>query len=75
MPGLKQDGRIANDRLKSHLSQFGFAPVPCTPDLWKHATKPITLPLVVDDFGVKYIGKDNADYLIQSLHKLQRYIH
>ena len=28
MPGLKQAGRIANDRLKAHLAHFGFAPVP-----------------------------------------------
>ena len=28
MPGLKQSGRIANNRLKAHLAQFGFPPVP-----------------------------------------------
>ena len=57
MPGLKQSGRIANDRLKDHLAHFGFAPVPRTPALWKHDTKTILFSLVVDDFGVKYIGK------------------
>ena len=35
MPGLKQAGRIVNNRLKAHLSQFGFPPVPRTPALWK----------------------------------------
>ena len=70
IPGLKQAGRIANDQLKAHLAQFGFAPVPRTPTLWKHDTKPIFLSLVVDDFGVKYIGKENADHLIQALQKL-----
>ena len=65
MPGLKQSGRIANDRLKAHLSHFGFAPVPRTPALWKHTDKPITFSLIFDDFGVKYIGKENADHLIQ----------
>ena len=57
MPGLKQSGRIANDRLKAHLAKFGFAPVPRTPALWKHNIKPIWFSLVVDDFGVKYIRK------------------
>ena len=57
MPGLKQAGRIANELLKAHLAHFGFAPVPRTPELWKHATKPIIFALVVDDFGVNYIGK------------------
>ena len=67
MPVLKQDGRIANDRLKAHIAKFGFAPVPRTPALWKHDTKPIWLSLVVDNFGVKYIGKENANHLIQAL--------
>ena len=39
MPGLKQAGRIANNRLKIHLSKFGYSPVSQTPSLWKHATK------------------------------------
>ena len=70
MPSLKQAGRIANNRLKAHLANFGFPPVPRTPALWKHNTKPIWFSLVVDDFGVKYIGKENSDHLIQALQKL-----
>ena len=70
MPGLKKSGRIANDRIKSHLAHFGFAPVPRTPALWKHTTKSIIFSLAVDDFGVKYIGKENANHLIQALQKL-----
>ena len=70
VPGLKQAGRIANDRLKSHLAKFGFAPVPRNPALWKHDTKPIWFSLAIDDFSVKYIGKENADHLIQALQKL-----
>ena len=67
MPGLKQAGLISNDRLKAHLIHFSFALVPRTPALWKHATKPINCSLVIDGFGVKYIGKDNSDHLIQAL--------
>ena len=67
MPGLKQDGRIANEQLKLHLAQFVYEPVPCTPALWKHATHDITLFLVADEFGVKYIGKENDDHLIKAL--------
>ena len=68
--GLKQAGRIANDRLKIHFAKFGYSPVTRTPSLWKHATKDICFSLVVDDFGVKHVGKDTADHLIQSLKKL-----
>ena len=70
MLGLKQAGSIANDQLKAHLAHFGFAPVPITPALWKHTTKTIIFSLVVDEFGVKYISKENVDHLIQSLQIL-----
>ena len=44
-------------------------PVPHTPALWKHVTRDITFSLVADDFGVKYVGKENAYHLIQDLKK------
>ena len=53
MPGLKQAGKIANDRLKAHLAKYGYTHVPRTPALWKHATRPTIFTLVVDDFGIK----------------------
>ena len=70
MPGLKQAGRIANDRLKIHLAKFGYSPVARTPYLWKHATKDICFSLVVDNFGFKHVDKYTADHLIQALKKL-----
>jgi hypothetical protein len=41
MPGLKQAGPIASDRLTAHLAKSGYAPVARTPLLWKHATLPV----------------------------------
>ena len=41
MPGLKQDGRIANDRLNIHLANLGYSPVALTSYLLKHANKDI----------------------------------
>ena len=41
MPGLKQAGKIANDRLTIHLAKHGYHPVPRTPSLWKHETDSI----------------------------------
>ena len=66
MPGLKQEGLISNNRLTRHLARFGYTPSTKTPDLWKHLTRNISFSLVVDDFGVKYVGKENADHLISS---------
>ena len=51
MPGLKQAGRISNDRLKAHLAHFGFAPVPRTPALQTHTTKPIISPSSLTTLG------------------------
>ena len=65
MPGLKHAGRIANEGLKAHLAHFRFSLVPGTPALWKHTINIINFSLVVDNFGVNYIGKENADHLIQ----------
>ena len=67
MPGIKQAGCITNDRLKIHLTQSLYVPVPRIPSLWKHMTHDITFSLVFDDFGVKCFGKENDDHLIQSL--------
>ena len=32
-----------------------------------HDFRPISFSLIVDDFGVKYVGKENADHLINVL--------
>jgi hypothetical protein len=37
------------------------------PGLWQHDARDIAFCLVVDDFGVKYTNKDDADHLIASL--------
>ena len=70
IPGLKQSRRIVNDRLQLYLYKFGYAPVVRTPSLWKHATKNIIFSLIIDDFGVRYVGKNNANHLIQALKNL-----
>jgi len=37
------------------------------PELWYHVSRPISFTLVVDDFGVKFVGKEHADHLIASI--------
>jgi hypothetical protein len=70
MPGLKQAGRIANDRLTEHLAKYGYRPAPTTPSLWTHDTRNIHFTLIVDDFGVKYVGKEHALHLLHALRHL-----
>ena len=37
------------------------------PGFWTHATKRTTFTLSVDDFGVQYFGKTDADHLITDI--------
>ena len=70
MYGLPQAGKLAHDKLKTHLKQFGYAPCRLTPGLWRHETRDVTFTLVVDDFGVQYTNKADVEHLITSLRKL-----
>jgi hypothetical protein len=65
--GLPQAGILANKQLRRKLAPFGYQECKNTPGLWYHETRPITFTLVVDDFGVKYISKEDVDHLIVSL--------
>ena len=67
MYSLPQAGILAKNQLIRFLGNNSYSPVPHTPGLWCHAWRPITFCLVVDDFGIKYIGKEHADHLIQCL--------
>jgi hypothetical protein len=55
--GLPQAGILANKLLCKQLKRHGYHECVNTPGLWRHATRPVTFSLVIDDFGVKYVGK------------------
>jgi hypothetical protein len=67
MYGLKQAGLIANQLLEKRLAKYGFAPTKHTHGLWRHETRPIQFALVVDDFGIEYTNKADAQYLLDAL--------
>ncbi len=62
--GLPQAVILANKLLWKQLAPHGYHKYVITPGIWKHTTLPITFSLVVDDFGIKYVGKKHADHLI-----------
>ena len=66
MPGLKQAGRLARYQLTKNLARNGYAPVSHTPSLWCHHMSDLVFPLVVNDFGINYTQKVDADHLIKS---------
>ena len=67
MYGLPQAGRIASEALKPHLEKHGYYEAKHTHGLFKHKTRPVTFCLIVDDFGVKYIGEEHAKHLVSCL--------
>jgi hypothetical protein len=67
MHGLKHAGLLANQLLQQRLDPYGYYPAHHTPGLWLHKTRSIAFTLVVDDFAVKYVGKDNAHHFRNAL--------
>jgi hypothetical protein len=67
--GLPQAGILANELLQCNLAKDGYRPTTHTHGLWTHDTRPISLSLVVDDFGVKYVGREHAEQLMTYIKK------
>jgi hypothetical protein len=67
MYGLKQAALFENQLLQKRLEPYGYYPARHTTCLWLHTKKPIAFTLVVDDFGVKYVVKENAHHLCNAL--------
>jgi hypothetical protein len=67
MYGLPQAGIIAQQLLQRNLAKHGYRPVRHTHGLWKHDTRPVSFSLVVDNFGVKCVGREHAQHLIDAL--------
>jgi hypothetical protein len=46
---------------------FGYYKHVKTPGGWYHKTRPISLTLIVDNFGVKYVGQEDINHLIGAI--------
>ena len=69
MYGLPQSGLLANELLEKRLNKHGYQQRKLVLGLWKYDTWPIQFTLVVDDFGVKYVGKEHAQHLKNTLEQ------
>ena len=67
MYGFPQAGILANKLLTTQLNEYGYKPSTAIPGLWKHRWRPVWFSLVVDDFGVKYVGQQHIDHLLGAL--------
>jgi hypothetical protein len=69
MYGLPQAGILTNELLQRNLATDGYRPTTHTHGLWTHDTRPIPFSLVVDDFGVKYVGREHVEHLMACIKK------
>ena len=67
MYGLPQAGIIAQQLLEKRLNAQGYFQSAITAGFWTHKWRPISFALTVDDFGVKYVGREHAEHLISVL--------
>jgi hypothetical protein len=65
--GLPLAEILANKLLQKCLAPHGYYECKNTPGFWKHTMRPITLTLIVDDFGVKYERQEDVDHLIAAI--------
>jgi hypothetical protein len=64
MYGLPQAGIIAQELLETGLKTAGYTRSKLTPGYWRNKWQPISFTLIVDNFCLKYIGKEYVTHLI-----------
>ncbi|KAL7481408.1 hypothetical protein ACHAW6_007088, partial [Cyclotella cf. meneghiniana] len=69
MYDLPQAGVLANVLLEKRLSAHGYHQSKLVPRLWTHDWRPIQFTLVIDDFGIKYVGKEYPQHLLTVLQE------
>jgi hypothetical protein len=69
MYSLKQAAILAYQHLVKCLKPHGYRPMKYSLGLWEHETKPTKMCLCVDDFGVKYFSKKDAEHLLDALRQ------
>ena len=54
---------LSNDLLRTRLNNTGYYETTTTPGLWRHKWRPIMFVLIVDDFGIEYVGDHHLHHL------------
>ena len=71
MYGLPQIRIISQTLLETHLNAHGYHQSKITPSLFTHEWRPICFTLVVDNSGVKYVGKEHDVHLIMGFPRVE----
>ena len=67
--GLPQSGLLANKLLVKILNKQGYHHSKLVPGIWNHDWRPVQFTLVVDNFGVNYVGEEHALHLKQKIEE------
>ena len=70
---LKQESLLAYNNLQQCLKPHGYSPVIGTHKLWEHKTRKNKFVLCVDDFGIKYFKKEDAEHILTCLGNHYKY--
>ena len=65
--GLPQAGKLSNNPLCKRLDKKVYYEATTTPGLWLHKWIPVMFCLTVGDFGIKYVGEQHAQNLLDTL--------
>ena len=55
--------------MRKRLEKAGYYEAARTPGLWRHKWRPIQFFLILDDFGIIYVGKKHALHLLKILEQ------
>ena len=67
MYGLPQEGILAQKLLEKRLNAKGYRQSDICPGFWNHDWRPICFSLYVENFGVKYVGRQQDKHLMNTL--------
>ena len=67
MYGLPQAGLLANKLLEKRINKRGYQQSKLVPGFWTQDWRPVQFTLVVENFGVKYVGEEHAIHLKQTI--------
>ncbi len=70
--GLPQAGRLARDRLVSHLAKAGYIESDHVPSYFRHNQRDVSFVLTVDDFDVSYAKDEDLEHLLSHLRQLYK---
>ena len=64
--GLPQSGRLANELMRTRLEKARYYEAAKTTGFYCHKWRPIQFVLLVDNFGIEYVGKEHTLHLLKT---------